>query len=139
MEENKIVKKVIRKPIEPEKTKTVNNNAAFFRILNVAMFIMILIIFFRGFGVKSTVHKEMAATQEQVRLIVNDLNAQMETNRQIDKNEILSTFALYSRLDAESLKEQERYHKEQQAKYENIAKQYNQGLNNLANEIKSEG
>jgi hypothetical protein len=137
MEENKIVRKVIRKPIDSEIKSNVNNNAqSLFKIMNVVMFIMVFVIFIRGFNVKSTVREESKSTQEKVGEMVIDMIGSLETSRQIDKNEILSAFALYSRLDVTALKEREDYHKEQQTKYENMAKQYNQGLTTLSKEIK---
>ena len=135
MEETKIVKRIIRKPESTEKPKT-NNTDTFFKILNVAMFIMVLFIFLRGFNIKGTVRYESAVTQDKVNAMVTQMRGELENSRQIDKNEILSAFALYSRLDAASLKEREDYHKQQQSKYENMANQYRQGLTNLTNEIK---
>lgn len=134
MEDNRNLKRVVRKPIE---NKTTGNVESFYRVLTVVLFVMVLIIFFRGFGVKKTTRNESLLIQEKIESMFNDFNTKFEANRQIDKNEILSAFALYSRLDAESLKEMEIYHKEQQQKYENIAKQYNEGLNHLVKEIKS--
>ena len=94
---------------------------------------MVVIIFFRGFGIKKTVREENAKTQE----VIVELNNSLENARQIDKNEILSAFALYSRLDMASLKEREEYHKEQQTKYESMATKFNQGLNNISKQIKN--
>lgn len=136
MEENKIVKKVIRKPVETS-NKSGSNSDAFFKILNVIMFVMVFVIFVRGFNIKGTVREESVNTQIKVEQMLTEMKAKIDNDRQIDKNEILSAFALYSRLDLTSLKEREEYHKQQQAKYESMAKQYNQGLNNLVKEIKS--
>ncbi len=136
MDENngKIVKKVIKRQIQPtEESNTGDGSKTFLTILNVAMFLMVLIIFFRGFNIKGTVTEECASIKAKL----VELETKLETARQIDKNEILSAFALYSRLDAESLKAQEEYHKQQQSKYENIANQYNQSLNSLTKVIKT--
>jgi len=135
MGENKIVKKVIRKPVETS-NKSGSNSDTFFKILNVIMFVMVFVIFVRGFNIKGTVREESVNTQIKVEQIFTEMKVKIDNDRQIDKNEILSAFALYSRLDLTSLKEREEYHKQQQTKYENIAKQYNQGLNNLVKEIK---
>jgi len=135
MGENKIVKKVIRKPVEIS-NKSGSNSDTFFKILNVIMFVMVFVIFVRGFNIKGTVREESVNIQIKVEQIFTEMKVKIDNDRQIDKNEILSAFALYSRLDLTSLKEREEYHKQQQTKYENIAKQYNQGLNNLVKEIK---
>lgn len=134
MEETKIVKKIIRKPMDGTEPKVKGGNTDnLFRYLSVITFVMVVIIFFRGFGIKKTVREENAKTQE----VIVELNNSLENARQIDKNEILSAFALYSRLDMASLKEREEYHKEQQTKYESMATKFNQGLNNISKQIKN--
>ena len=138
MEENKTIRRVIKKPAE----QTVGSNSGngtdtFFKALTVIIFIMVFVIFVRGFNTKGTVREESGIIQKTVNEQVLTLKREMENAREIDKNEILSAFALYSRLDAQSLKEREEYHKKQQEKYEGMAKQYNQGLNNLVKEIKT--
>jgi len=132
MEESKIVKRLVRRPVDTA-NKPVDNNNTFFKVLNVIMFIMVFVIFIRGFNVKNTVREESINIQKEIK----DALINLDNSRQIDKNETLAAFALYSRLDMASLKEREEYHKIQQAKFENMAKQYNQGLNNLVKEIKS--
>jgi hypothetical protein len=137
-ENNKITKRVVKRVVtKPEETTSSGGSDTFFRILDVVMFLMVFIIFVRGFNIKSTVRDEATATRKQFIEVIEKLNVNLENNRQIDKNEILSAFALYSRLDATSLKEREDYHKQQQAKYENIATQYHQSLNTLTNVIKN--
>lgn len=137
MEENtQIIKKLVKRPIQPADQPNKGGLGTFFYIMNGIMLFMVFIIFVRGFNVKGTVRDESDAIKKELNDKVIELQTKLETARQIDKNEILSAFALYSRLDAQSLKEQEEYHKQQQAKYENMATQYNQGLNSLAKTIK---
>ena len=130
--EEKVLKRVIKKPVE----KTEDNNGGsntFFKVLNVLIFVMVFVIFIRGFGIKSTIQDESAIIQQSMK----ELKTELGMDRQIDKNEILSAFALYSRLDAAALKEREEFHKQQQAKFENMANQYNQGLKDLSKQIKT--
>lgn len=137
MEETKIIKKVIRKPVETSENKP-GNGSQIFKIMNIIMFFMVFIIFIRGFNIKKTVREENIATQTAVSEMIKQMKLEDETNRQIQKNEILSAFALYSRLDADALKEREEYHNQMQQKYQNMANQYNQGLTNLSNQIKKD-
>ena len=115
MEENRVIKRIKRKPAA-DTGKPSNDSKNFFNILNVVMFIMVFIIFIRGFNIKGTVRDESESTQANVKEMIKELKTNMDYSRQIDKNEILSGFALYSRLDAQALKEREEYHKEQQVK-----------------------
>jgi biopolymer transport protein ExbB/TolQ len=137
MEETKVIKKVIRKPVETSENKP-GNSSQIFKIMNIIMFFMVFIIFIRGFNIKKTVREENVATQTAVSEMIKQMKLEDETNRQIQKNEILSAFALYSRLDADALKEREEYHNQMQQKYQNMANQYNQGLTNLSNQIKKD-
>lgn len=137
MEETKIIKKVIRKPVETSENKS-KNGGQIFKIMNIIMFFMIFIIFVRGFNIKKTVREESFATQTAVSEMIKQMKIEEETNGQIQINEILSAFALYSRLDADALKEREEYHNQMQQKYQNMANQYNQGLTNLSNQIKKD-
>lgn len=130
MEESKNIKKIIKVPVgDNQNIRPINR---IYKTLTVITFIMVCIMFIRGFGIKGTVNDQSLILQEKI----VELNNALENSRQIDKNEILSAFALYSRLDQVSLKEREDYHKEQQFKYEKMANQYNKGLNDLTNQIK---
>lgn len=128
IDNTKLVRKLIKKPVIEKK----GNKTSLFQIMNVIMFIMIFVIFVRGFNVKKTVREESKTTQTTV---VKNLTEYFEIKRQIDINQILSTFALYSRLSKDELKEKEDYHKKMQEQYEKMATEYNQGLSSLSLEL----
>lgn len=131
--EQKVVKKVI---VQNPGQKESGNSGTFLKVLNILVALMVFIIFVRGFNIKGTVKSETDRTIVELKAEVKNLKTELETDRQIDKNEILSAFALYSRLDQATLKEKEEYHAKQQSKYENMAKEFNKGLNEISKEIK---
>lgn len=128
IDNTKLIKRLVKKPISEKKS----NKTSLFQIMNVIMFIMVFVIFVRGFNVKKTVREESKTTQTTV---VKNLTEYFEIKRQIDINQILSTFALYSRLSKDELKEKEDYHKKMQEQYEKMATEYNQGLSSLSLEL----
>ena len=132
--EQKVIKKVVVK--SPEQNTESSNGGTFMKVLNVLIALMVFIIFVRGFNIKGTVKTENEKNIAELKATIKELKTELETERQIDKNEILSAFALYSRLDQASLKEKEDYHAKQQAKYENMAKEFNKGLDEISKEIK---
>ena len=133
--QQKIIKKVIKTP--STETKQNNNIKNVFRVLNVVMFLMVFIIFARGFNIKNTIREENTNTQKLIKEQMLELQTKTDLNRQIDKSEILGSFALYSRLSKDELKQKEDENKQDQMKYQNMANQYNQGLNSLTKQIKS--
>lgn len=128
MEENKNGKKVVRRIVKQpqENNKEVKSNSKTIKdILFYAMFFMVLVIFLRGFNVKKTIINESELTRSTVKeLVIEELDlrfASEDAKREMLKNEILSAYALYSRLSATELKEKEEYHQELLEKWESVA------------------
>jgi len=138
--QRKVVRKVLKQPVEKEKT---SNVSALKNISYVILFLMVFVIFVRGFNVKSTVNEQNQLTREEIKtLVIEQLKQHQEAediNHKILKDEILSAYALYSRLSATELKEKEDYHKQQLDKWEKIAKSQvtKNDINNIHKEIQS--
>ena len=122
MEEKQVIKRLVKKP------DTSSSGNSLMKVLNVVMFVMIFVIFVRGFNVKSTVRSESELTQTIIKEYIDENMKIINMNREVDKNATLSAFALYSRLDATELKNKEDYHKSEQEKYQNLANQLNNSL-----------
>jgi len=125
METNKgkrVVKKIIKQ--QPSAAKK-SNSSVLKDIAFVAMFIMVFVIFVRGFNIKSTVNEQNVLTRTKIiKLVETKLQQHAEyekVEREMLKNEILSAYALYSRLSVTELKEKEEYHQQQVEKWEKVA------------------
>lgn len=116
--QKKVVKKVVKQ--QPKQ----KDNSKIKDIALIALSIMVFIIFIRGFNIKSTIKKQneenKAALTELVDSRIKQQAEFINTKNELLKNEILAAYALYSRLNAAELKEQEDYHKEQMDKWEQI-------------------
>lgn len=103
--ENKVIKKVIRKPIDTEKNS--NSVQNLFRILNVLTFIMVFVIFSRGFNIKGTVRDENTTTRKEVTEQITKLKNDVENSQQNNNNYLLSQFSMLVGMKESALKEQQ--------------------------------
>lgn len=137
-EQRKIVKRVVKQPNESEKT---SNTTTLKNISYVVLFFMVFVIFVRGFNVKSTVNEQSELTRSEINALITEqveaLNNTNEVKLEMLKNEILSSYALYSRLNVTELKEREDYHQQQLSKWEKVANSQvtKNDINNIHKEI----
>ena len=102
---------------------------------------MVFVIFVRGFNVKSTVNEQSELTRSEINALITEqveaLNNTNEVKLEMLKNEILSSYALYSRLNVTELKEREDYHQQQLSKWEKVANSQvtKNDINNIHKEI----
>lgn len=137
-DQRKVVRKVLKQPVEKEST---SNASTLKNISYVILFLMVFVIFVRGFNIKSTVNEQNELTREEIKTLVIDQVKQHQeaedVSREMLKNEILSAYALYSRLTATELKEKEDYHQQQLEKWEKVANSQvtKNDINNIHKEI----